>query len=183
MKFTRKNVIIICAVALATAAFAGYLIFAGNSGRRSCASAPVGDRSVEQLLPQDWPAAAPDPRKQTPQKAMKFVKSDEFAQLSAEQQQYYMRSTRKKIMQYQVEKFHSLAAGEKQAFLDEVIDSFKQWRQNRLNPDRTLAAPLRRRTEPLTPQQREQFAEFRQALRQRMLQRGIEPGRPKALVR
>ena len=124
MKFKRKNVIVICAVVLASAVFAGYMIFAGNYQQDNL----LCDQSVEQPLPQDWPATAPDPRKQTPQKAVEFVKSDEFARLSTEQQRYYMRSTRKKVMRYQVEKFHSLAAEEKQAFLDEVIDSFGQWR-------------------------------------------------------
>ena len=177
MKFERKSIIVICAVILAAVVvLAGYMIFTGNCRRDKL----LCSRSPEQPLPQDWPATVADPRKQTPQEAMEFVKSDDFARLSAEQKQYYMRSTRKKVMRYQVEKFHSLAAEEKQAFLDEVIDSFGQWRQGRQIPDGVSPAePLGVRTEPPSPQRRKQFAEFREALRMRMLQRGIEPGRPK----
>ena len=177
MKFTRKSVIIICVVALAAVVFAGYMIFADNC-RRSCVS--VGDSSVvEQPLPQDWPAEVADPRKQTPQKAIEFIKSGEFTQLSAEHKRYYVRSTSGKVMQYRVEKFSSLPAEDRDAFLDEMIDNLEQWQQDRLEADRTSAETIRTHTEPFTPQQREQFTEFRQALRQRMLQRGIEPGRPK----
>ena len=176
MKFTKTNVIIICVVALAAAVIAGFLIFADNDGQDGL--------NLAQPLPQDWPAAAPDPRKQTPQKTMEFVKSEEFAQLAPEHQQYYMRSTSNKVMQYQVEKFSSLPAEEKEAFLDEVIDNFEQWQQqSQLNQDIMPISPgasqVRTPGEPLTLEQRAQFAEFRQALRQRMLQRGIEPGRPK----
>ena len=176
MKFTKTNVIIICVAVLAVAVIAGFLIFADNGEQV--------DSRLAQPLPQNWPTTAPDPRKQTPQEAMDFIKSDEFTQLAPEHQQYYMRSTSKEVMDYQVEKFGSLPAEDKQAFLDEVIDNFEQWQQqSQLNrdimPTTPKASQVRTPGKPLTLEERAQFSEFRQALRQRMLQRGIEPGRPK----
>ena len=84
----------------------------------------------------------------------------------------------KTVMQKQVEEFRSLPAEEKEAFLDKTIEDLQQqWAQPQATqaptPSTTTDQP-----EQLTPEQKEQFLEFRQALRKRMLEKGIEPGRP-----
>ena len=119
MKITKRNIIVICAVAVTAVVIEGFLIY-GDGKKQNDAD--------------------------------------------------------KTVMQEQVEEFRSLPAEEKEAFLDKTIEDLQQqWAQ----PQPQVPTPSTAgQSEQLTPEQKEQFLEFRQALRKRMLEKGIEPGRP-----
>lgn len=129
------------------------------------------------------------------------VRRDELSDQQRRRLRENMHSTLRAHMEQRLNEYFELPPGEQTAYLDRMIDRMYQRRERRdrdggradagragrrdgdsdrhRRGGRRGPTPerLKRRLEHSTPEMRAKFVEFRKALRRRMEERGIEPGR------
>jgi len=178
MKLSRKSIVVI---AIAAGLLAGITLgFARLIGTRQ--------------------SGMPDFSRQKPERIAAYLESEKFAALEPNTRRLHARRAFRQLVTAQAAKYSALPPEEKEAYLDKVIDSIAGWRERmrtmrgrfepgRMDPNdfrrrrgpngrgrRRWAKPedRRRRREFIRPEQRAQMRAFRQAMRERMRQRGIE---------
>jgi hypothetical protein len=145
-------------------------------------------------------ANMPDPDKQTGKEILDYRNSDQFKQLSQQEQMMYSMRSGRQVMEYQMETYFTLPKEQKTAYLDKMIDemqtmrkNFEQMRQqmpqrrprdaNDPNVQKRIAARqaamsnpanARARSERGTALQQAQREQFGAAMRARMKDRGIQ---------
>jgi hypothetical protein len=146
-------------------------------------------------------AKLPDVTGKKPEQIFEYFQSEEFRNLDPNTRRNYARRAFDQMITQRAKEYCELPPEKRTAYLDEIIDSMQSQRrefesrrtesmrprdgeQNR-RPSRPRTRPRRRpedmraRREPIAPATRAQRAAFRQAMGERMRQRGITPrGRP-----
>ncbi|MFA6187143.1 MAG: hypothetical protein WC770_08035 [Phycisphaerae bacterium] len=194
----RKKYIIISAVVVVVclAASGGlYFAFGGNKSNED----EFGRGRFR--MPPD--ANLPNTDKQSPQEILAYTDSAAFKQLTPQQRMRYVFQGGEKVLDYQMDKYFSLPATNRTAFLDQMIDKMQAMRKdmeqaraqmpNRRRPDandpnrsrgqggqagqggRRMpdASRMRARSERGTPEQRAKREQFFADMRKRAEQRGI----------
>lgn len=138
---------------------------------------------------------------QKPEQIFKYLRSEEFRNLDPNTRRSYARQAFGQIMTQRAKEYSELPPEKRTAYLDEVIDSMQSQRREFESrraefmrprdgePNRRTSNPsanpssrprrkpedMRARREPIPPATRAQIAAFRQAMGERMRQRGITP--------
>ena len=127
---------------------------------------------------------------QTPDQIRAYLRSKDFNSLDEQTRRAARRSAFGQIMDYQVNEYFSTPAEKQTAYLDKIINEmetrrreFVPRRRDPNDPNRPQrqqfargAENMRARMESVKPLERAQRQAFREALRQRMQQRGIRGG-------
>jgi len=166
MKINKKLIIIISAVVISIAA-----------------GSVVWQVSRRQNKPADF---AGQKREQIEQ----YLRSDEFRDLDPNTRRAYARQAFRQMMTQRAEEYCELSPQDRTAYLDNIIDTMRTRRrgwgfrpprdgQQGQRPPRPRRRPedMRARSESIDPASRAQMGAFRQALRERMRERGINPPR------
>ncbi|MBW8002892.1 MAG: hypothetical protein FVQ80_12865 [Planctomycetes bacterium] len=185
MKTNKKMIVIVIAVAAVCVAGGASVFFITPDKKHISA---VGVKT-------------PKPAEQTNKEMTEFFQSEQFQSLDPNDRRDYARQAMRQMRNNNVEGYFETPENQRVAYLDEVIDSTPDWREmfrgqrgdrdrwrsrdrenangqrrggrgrraGRGNPER-----LRERAESRDPAQTAKRVAFRQAMRKRMKQRGIE---------
>jgi len=132
---------------------------------------------------------------QKPEQIFKYLSSEEFRNFDPNTRRRYARQAFDQIITQRAEEYYELPPEKRTAYLDEVIDSMQSQRrefesrraefmrprdgeqnlQSARSRPRRKPEDMRARREPIPPATRAKMAAFRQAIGERMRQRGITP--------
>jgi len=175
MKINRKLIIVISAVVISIVA--GSVVW--QVGRR-------------QGKPADFSS-------QKPEQIEQYLRSDEFRNLAPNTRRAYARQAFRQMMTQRAKEYCELPPEKRTVYLDNIIDTMRARRrefesrrrefgpprdgqQDRRRPRRRRRPEdMRARSESIDPASRAQMGAFRQAMRERMSQRGINPPRRRPL--
>lgn len=164
MKTNKKIIIIISAVVISIAA--GSVVW--QVGRRQGKPADFAGQKREQIE--------------------QYLRSDEFRDLDPNTRRAYARQAFRRMTTQRAKEYCELSPQDRIAYLDNIIDTMQSRRrefgpprdgQQGRRPPRPRRKPedMRARGESIDPASRAQMGAFRQAMQERMRQRGIAPPR------